>query len=157
MKKWMAKSGGHWVLGVLGAVSLWCAPLNSYAQAVNYIDESGNVHFADSVDQVPARYRDQVQKKKPAIVTLEQYKQAQKEFRKQQQELKRKQKQDEKIAQKLAKERAKQLEKVKKEEEARAKKLEDKKEALAKQNAAQSARAKGAAHSKAMDLRNDQE
>jgi len=77
------------------------------AQAVNFLDESGNVHFADSVSQVPQRYQNQVIKKKPVIQTKEQFKDAQRDFKKQQQEAKRKQKLDEKNAQKLVKERAK--------------------------------------------------
>jgi|GEM_PF-6440785 len=77
------------------------------AQAVNFLDESGNVHFADSVSQVPLRYQNQVIKKRPVIQTKEQYREAQKDFKKQQQDVKKKQKFDEKNAQKLVKERAK--------------------------------------------------
>lgn len=33
---------------------------SAYAQQVRYMDSSGNIHFVDSLKQVPPRYREQV-------------------------------------------------------------------------------------------------
>lgn len=87
------------------------------AQAVNYMDEAGTIHFADSPLDVPMQYRDQVIKKKPAVLDKKQYREAQKDFKKQQQDALRQKKIEEKTAQKLAKEKAKQREKTKADEE----------------------------------------
>ena len=43
----------------VGVVTL-SSPTISHAQAVNYVDESGNIYFADSIRDVPQRYRYQL-------------------------------------------------------------------------------------------------
>ncbi len=103
---------------------IFCATTVAHAQSVNYIDESGTVHFAESPYDVPMRYRDQVIKKKPVVLDKKQLKAAEKEFKNQQQEALRQKKIQEKNAQKLAKEKAKQQEKAKSDAELAAKKRE---------------------------------
>jgi hypothetical protein len=45
-------------LAVLGV--LWGCSSESKAQQVRYMDSSGNIHFVDSLSEVPPRYREQV-------------------------------------------------------------------------------------------------
>lgn len=104
----------------LNAVS----PVGAVAQAVNYIDESGNIHFADSPEQVPLRYRDQVIRKKPVVLGKKEFKEAQRDFKRQQAELEREKRNEEKAAQRAARMKAKEQERLRREEEKRQKKAE---------------------------------
>jgi hypothetical protein len=99
-------------------------PSTAAAQAVNYIDESGNIHFADSPEQVPLRYRDQVIRKKPVVLGKKEFKEAQRDFKRQQAELEREKRNEEKAAQKAARMKAKEQERLRREEEKRQKKAE---------------------------------
>ena len=81
----------------------------TFAQAVNYLDEAGTVHFADSPDQVPLRYRSQVVPAKPEIQNEEQYKEAQRAFKRKQQELKKQQREQQRMHDKLLRKRQKEL------------------------------------------------
>jgi|GEM_PF-2400839 len=46
--------------GALCSALLFAIPNIALSQAVNYIDESGNIYFADSIRDVPHRYRSQL-------------------------------------------------------------------------------------------------
>jgi len=52
------------LLGALGLI-LHCTP-SAFADGIMFMDEAGNIHFANSVSQVPLQYRPQVVK--PRII-----------------------------------------------------------------------------------------
>lgn len=51
---------------ILLLASLSGLPFSCYAQSFRYMDESGNIHFVDSISEVPPRYRNQVLAPTPA-------------------------------------------------------------------------------------------
>ena len=40
---------------------VWCCALPASAELIQWIDERGTVHFAESVEEVPAPYRSQLE------------------------------------------------------------------------------------------------
>ena len=81
------------------------------AQSVNYVDESGNIFFVDSIDQVPLKFRAQVVPPTPTPDLKP------REFRKHQSELKKIEKEKikaKKLKEKEKKEKMKLLQKKKK-------------------------------------------
>jgi len=54
------------LLAVLG-FSLLFTPLILVSQGYSYIDEAGNIHFVERLDQIPSRYKHQVLKPSPTI------------------------------------------------------------------------------------------
>lgn len=84
-------------------------PLSTAAQSLNYIDEAGNIHFVDNLNDVPMQYRNQFIAPQP---TLQPGSRAAREY------------------EKTLKQRERELErekKMKEKEEAKKKKLEEKK------------------------------
>lgn len=93
---------------VIAALML-ALPLSTAAQSLNYIDEAGNIHFVDNLNDVPMQYRNQFVSPQP---TLQPGSRAAREY------------------EKTLKQRERELErekKMKEKEEAKKKKLEDKK------------------------------
>ena len=68
------------------------------AQGVNYVDESGNVIFADTAAQVPVRYRAQVEPPKVIRLSPREYKKYVNDLKRQSQLAEREKKKKEKIA-----------------------------------------------------------
>ena len=56
------------IVGAFYLLVVWASLGASYclAQAFRYMDESGNIHFVDSISEVPPRYRNQVLAPTPA-------------------------------------------------------------------------------------------
>jgi membrane protein involved in colicin uptake len=53
---------------LISVLFLACGSSNVSAQQVRYMDSSGNIHFVDSINKVPQRYRLQVATPTPAAV-----------------------------------------------------------------------------------------
>ena len=88
--------------------SVVAAPIGAYAQAASYVDESGTIHFADDVSQVPDRYKGQVIKQKPKVLSK-------KEYRDELTKWKHKHSEEEKLQKKKEKEKEKERKKVERE------------------------------------------
>ncbi|MBX7139113.1 MAG: hypothetical protein K1X83_14155 [Oligoflexia bacterium] len=98
-------------------------PVTCWAESIMFMDDSGNIFFVDSIDQVPVKYRDQLKEplKKPAEVDKKDVKRYEKELKKLQKEKEKEEKKRERDA-KLAQKREEQLAlKAKKEAEREAK------------------------------------
>lgn len=55
-------------LSTLAVVSLGLVAVTSHAERFRYMDSSGNIRFADSLDQVPRQYRQQIYPPTPTPV-----------------------------------------------------------------------------------------
>ncbi len=95
---------------------LWLHPSTATAQSLNYIDEAGNIHFVESLNDVPQQYRNQFI---PAQPTLQPGSRAAKEYDKtikiRERELEREKKKKEK--EEARKKKLEEREKKKKEKE----------------------------------------
>ena len=108
---------------ILGAL-LGVIANTANAQGVNYIDESGNIMFADSIEQVPAKFRPQLIKPTPGPRDKKEYKKQMEEYKKRMVEEEKEKKAAEKLAEKerrqKEKEQQRQAKKLKKETSAQA-------------------------------------
>ncbi len=55
-------------LSVLAALSVLALSVASHAERFRYMDSSGNIRFAESIDQVPRQYRQQIYPPTPTPV-----------------------------------------------------------------------------------------
>ena len=104
-EKIMARFRTFILIALLSAVSSTAA----LAEGVSYVDESGNIHFASGLNDVPMRFRNQILKPTPGPQTEREYQQKLAEYRRQvaEDEKKKKEalKEAEKFKQKQEKER----------------------------------------------------
>jgi len=84
---------------------------SSFAQAYRYIDEAGNINFVDSFEQVPNRYRSQIEGYKPTPVVNDKSKKIKTKPSDQDKERKQRERQRQKLEKKRQKEREVQLKK----------------------------------------------
>lgn len=56
------------LLSVLAALSVLALSVASHAERFRYMDSSGNIRFAESIDQVPRQYRQQIYPPTPTPV-----------------------------------------------------------------------------------------
>lgn len=118
-----------WAGAAILVVCLITVPRETTAQSLNYVDEGGNIHFADTINDVPMQYRHQLIPPQPTLVpgskSAREYERMVKAREREAERLKRKKERDAEKKRKLEEREKKKKEKEREKERAKKKSRRD--------------------------------